>query len=157
MSINANMKTSANGLDFTTHAEGFERKAYRDTGGVLTIGVGHVILPHEHHLRDATLTDEQIRRLLANDITVAENTVKRMVTVKLNQNQFDVLVDFVFNVGAAKFRSSTLLKKLNAGDYKGAADELNRWVYDEGKVQPGLVNRRREGRALFLTGKWKKW
>lgn len=157
MSINAALQTSDNGLAFIKFAEGFKLRAYRDTGGVLTIGVGHVIKPSEHHLRDATLTEEQVIRLLRVDIKEAEGIVKRLVTVKLSQNQFDAIVDFAFNLGGGQLRSSTLLRKLNAGDYKGAAEEFARWVFDDGVKQPGLVNRRREARSLFLTGTWKKW
>lgn len=157
MSPNAELKTSDNGLAFTKFAEGFRLKAYRDTGGVLTIGVGHVIKPNEHHLRDATLTEDQVFRLLRADIKEAEDIVKRLVTVKLSQNQFDAIVDFTFNLGGGQLRGSTLLRKLNAGDYKGAAEEFSRWVFDNGVKQPGLINRRRECRSLFLTGVWKKW
>jgi lysozyme len=72
------------------------------------------------------------------------------VHVPLTQNQFDALVSFVFNLGVGNFRTSTLLKKLNAGDNDGAAQEFGRWIHAGGKALPGLVRRREAERALFL-------
>lgn len=70
--------------------------------------------------------------------------------VYLTANQKAALIDFVYNLGAGAFGSSTLLKKLNAGDYKGAADEFPKWVYAGGRVLGGLVNRRKIERDLFI-------
>jgi lysozyme len=69
----------------------------------------------------------------------------------LNQNQWDALVSFVYNVGAGNFISSTMLKLLNQGDYKGAAGEFPKWVHTNGQINPGLVRRRAAERALFET------
>ncbi len=74
------------------------------------------------------------------------------VTVDLDQKQYDMLVDFAYNVGLGNFRSSTLLKLLNAGDYRGAADEFPKWVKASGKVMKGLQRRRFVNRAVFLGG-----
>ncbi len=76
--------------------------------------------------------------------------VNRLVTVPLTQNQFDALISFVFNLGIGNFRTSTLLKKLNAGDYTGAAKEFPPWVRADGKQLPGLIKRRDAEKALFL-------
>ena len=74
-----------------------------------------------------------------------------LVTVPLTQGQYDALSCFIFNIGAKKFRGSTLLRKLNDGDYKGAADELLRWTKAGGRELSGLVKRRKAERSLFLS------
>jgi lysozyme len=130
-------------------AEGLRLTAYKDGGGVWTIGYGHTGADVREGL---TIPLSEAERLLTRDLRVAENHVNGAVQVKLTQNQFDALVSFVYNVGGDAFRKSTLLKKLNAGDYLGAADQFPRWNKDNGKVVDGLTNRRREERALFLRG-----
>ncbi|MND20258.1 Lysozyme RrrD [compost metagenome] len=130
-------------------AEGLRLTAYKDGGGVWTIGYGHTGADVREGL---TIPLSEAERLLTRDLRVAENHVNGAVKVKLTQNQFDALVSFVYNVGGEAFRSSTLLKKLNAGDYLGAADQFPRWNKDNGKVVDGLTNRRREERELFLRG-----
>lgn len=128
-------------------AEGLRLTAYIDTGGVWTIGYGHT----GSNVREGlTIPLSEAERLLTRDLRVAEGHVNDAVKVKLTQNQFDALVSFVYNVGGGAFRSSTLLKLLNAGDYDGAANQLPRWNKDNGKVVNGLTNRRREERELFL-------
>lgn len=128
-------------------AEGLRLTAYLDTGGVWTIGYGHTGGDVREGL---TIPLSEAERLLTRDLRVAEGHVNDAVKVKLTQNQFDALVSFVYNVGGGAFRSSTLLKLLNAGDYDGAANQLPRWNKDNGKVVNGLTNRRREERELFL-------
>lgn len=128
-------------------AEGLRLTAYLDTGGVWTIGYGHTGADVREGL---TIPLSEAERLLTRDLKVAEGHVNDAVKVKLTQNQFDALVSFVYNVGGGAFRSSTLLKLLNAGDYEGAANQLPRWNKDNGKVIPGLTNRRHEERDLFL-------
>ncbi|EDV9112271.1 lysozyme, partial [Salmonella enterica subsp. enterica] len=87
---------------------------------------------------------------LDNDLRQVESCISERVTVALNQNQFDALVSFVFNVGRQAFSDSTLLKKLNEGNYRAAADQFTRWVYDNDKFVQGLYNRRVAERDLFL-------
>lgn len=128
-------------------AEGLRLTAYKDGGGVWTIGYGHTGADVREGL---TIPLSEAERLLTRDLRVAEGHVNDAVKVKLTQNQFDALVSFVYNVGGGAFRSSTLLKLLNAGDYGNAADQLLRWNKDNGKVVDGLTNRRREERSLFL-------
>jgi lysozyme len=115
---------------------------------VWTIGVGHTG-PEVHE--GQTVTQEQADALLASDVAWAENAVKRLVTVKLMQDQFDALVDFVFNLGETAFAGSTLLKKLNAGDYLSASYEFSRWNKAGGKVLAGLVTRRAAEVQVFVS------
>ena len=128
-------------------AEGLRLKAYLDTGGVWTIGYGHT---GPEVVKGLTITMEQAEALLTEDLRTAEDHVNSAVKVKLTQNQFDALVSFVYNIGGGAFKESTLLRLLNAGDYEGAANQLPRWVKDNGRLIDGLVNRRREERELFL-------
>jgi lysozyme len=85
------------------------------------------------------------------DVARFEDGVNKLVTYTINQNQFDALVDFSFNLGLGNLGSSTLLKKLNAGDIKGAAEEFLRWDKAGGKVLAGLTKRRKAERDLFLA------
>ena len=87
--------------------------------------------------------------ILRYDVALAEKAVNKLVKVPLNQNQFDALVSFVFNIGETQFASSTLLAKLNNQDYQAVPSELNRWVHGSGKKLPGLINRRRDEGDLF--------
>lgn len=147
------MKASEKCLDLIRRFEGFRSKPYRCPAGVPTIGYGST------RYADGTpvkLTDASITQAQADDIMRAtlgeyENAVNRYVTVPLNQNEFDALVDFAYNAGAKNLLNSTLLRKLNAGDRAGAAKEFDRWVYANGQVLPGLVKRRMAERNLFET------
>ncbi|WP_256849894.1 lysozyme [Pantoea sp. Fr-CA_6] len=141
------MKVSNNGINLVKRFEGLELKAYRDSVGILTIGYGHT---HAVKAGDA-ITGEKADAFLREDLQVAELTVNTSVKVKLTQGQFDALVSFVFNLGSGNFVKSTLIKKLNAGDYAGAADEFGKWVNAGGKKLPGLVKRRAAEREVFLT------
>lgn len=142
------MKTSAAGLAFIERWEGTRLTAYKDSGGVWTIGVGHT---GPEVVNGLTITAAKATDLLAEDVIEAEVAV-RQVTVPLTQAQFDTLVSFAFNVGNAAFRSSTLLRKLNAGDYAAVPAQLGRWVHDNGKVVAGLVNRRKAEGEMWALG-----
>jgi lysozyme len=133
------MKTSEAGKQDIKDYEGVRYKAYLDTGGVWTIGVGHT---GPDVYEGLTADENQVNQWLTDDLLEAEEGVERWVTVPLTQGQFDALVSFVFNLGEGQFRKSTLLRKLNAGDYDGARDQLHRWIYDNGRKLPGLVKRR---------------
>jgi len=136
------MKMSPKGAAILTVREGEKLKTYTDTVGVLTIGVGHTgpdVKP------GMTITKEQSQALLMKDLQWAEAAVNK-VAVPLNQNQFDALVSFVFNIGATAFAKSTLLKLLNAGDYGGAAAQFMVWT-----KQKELIGRRQGERDQFLT------
>lgn len=140
------MKTSDKGVEAIKGYEGEKLKAYRDTGGVLTIGVGHT---GPEVVEGLVIDRLQSFIWLKEDLVEAEDAVNRLVKVALTQNQFDALASFVFNLGEGNFSKSTLLKKLNVGDYDGARNEFKRWVYDNGKIQPGLVKRRYAEAEMF--------
>jgi len=147
------MEMSEHGLELLKQWEGFELKQYKDSAGLPTIGVGHLITQSEQASGEIVingvpvayangLTDDQVLDLLSQDVKPAENAVNNGVKVALNQNQFDALVSFTFNVGAGAFNGSTLLKVLNQGQYDQVPDQLRRWNKAGGKVVQGLVNRR---------------
>lgn len=142
------MKISASGLALLKGHEGLSLVAYLDTGGVWTIGYGHTKGVKEG---DACTPDQAVA-WLDEDADDAELCILMHVIVPLTQNQYDALVSFVYNVGNGSFIGSTLLRKLNAHDYTGAADQLKRWIHDNGKIINGLVARREDERALFMTG-----
>lgn len=154
------MKVGANGKNLFKEWEGLRTHVYTDSGGEPTIGIGHLLTRDERRsgkikigaslidYRDG-LTEDQCWQLLEQDLEVAEKSVNDAVTVTLNQNQFDALVSFTFNVGIGAFRGSTLLKLLNQGQYDQVPAQLRRWVRDNGKVVLGLVNRREKEISLW--------
>lgn len=138
------MKYSDEALEETRVSEGEKLEAYQDSGGVWTIGCGHT----KGVKKGDVITKAQSADFLKADVQVAENSVQRLVKAPLTQGQYDALVDFEFNTGG--LGKSTLLKLLNMGKYKEAALEFSKWVYDNGKVQPGLVTRRKKNAARFM-------
>lgn len=141
------MRLSPKGLELIKAHEGLRLRAYQDVVGVWTVGYGHTGTAKP----GMTITNEQADELLRHDVEQFENAVNNLVHVPLNQNQFDALTSFAFNLGRAALYRSTLLRKLNAGDYTGAAAEFGRWVNAGGKPWPGLIRRRKEERELFET------
>lgn len=142
---------SQTALDLVSRLEGYSSTVYRDVAGFLTIGFGHKLKPGEEY---TTITREQAEALLAQDMQDAINVVNQYVHVPLTENQHAALVSFVFNTASRdpeRFANSTLLKKLNAGDYQGAAEEMSRWVYAGGEKVRGLIARRETEKTLFLT------
>lgn len=140
------MKISQKGLDLIKSFEGLELKAYKDSVGVLTIGWGST---GSHVKQGMVITKEQAEALLKEDVSRFEKGVNDFVKVPLTQNQFDSLVSFSFNLGLGNLKSSTLLKKLNASDYSGAANEFLRWNKAAGKVLNGLTRRRQAEKDMF--------
>ena len=147
------MQMSAPGLELLKKWEGFELKVYKDSAGLLTIGVGHLITQSEQSSGDILiagvavaykngLNNQQALDLLSQDVQPAEKAVNKGVIVALNQDQFDALVSFTFNIGVGAFNGSTLLKLLNQGQYAQVPVQLRRWNKAGGKVVQGLVNRR---------------
>jgi len=142
---------SNQGAKFIAGFEGFRADAYWDQwGSVWTIGFGHTggVRPGEK------VTKEQALKVLREDAATAGQAVKDLVDVELSQKQFDALVSFCFNLGGGALAESTLLKKLNRGDYKGAQHQFGRWVHAGGQVLPGLVKRRAAEARLFGGGSY---
>lgn len=160
------MEMSDNGLRKLTQWEGVVLFAYDDfdpparrrkikrgdkVNGTLTIGIGHTGTDVHPGME---ITEEEARELLRRDLQSFETAVNRAVKVPLSQNQFDALVSFAFNVGVGNFRSSTLLKKLNTGDYASVPKELMKWTKSKGKEMKGLVNRRSAEAGLWAKGQY---
>ncbi|MGV4147046.1 lysozyme [Citrobacter freundii] len=146
------MQTSDKGIALIKQFEGCKLTAYQDSVGVWTIGYGWA-QPVDGKLIRAgmTIKQETAERLLKAGLISYESDVSRLVKVGLTQGQFDALVSFTYNLGARSLSTSTLLRKLNAGDYAGAADEFLRWNKAGGKVLNGLTRRREAERALFMS------
>ncbi len=146
---NRNLRASDVLLAFLRGRERFRAQPYLDLGrsGVWTIGYGHT--GKDVTVGTAAITRERGEELLRADVAVAESAVRRMVVAPLNQQQYDALVSFVFNVGAGAFDGSTLLRLLNEGRYAGAAAEFPRWCHDDGAVVPELEARRAVEVAWF--------
>jgi lysozyme len=140
------MKTSFIGLTLIRDAEGDRLAAYYCPAGILTIGVGHTGPDVKHGMK---ITQAQSDALLAADLAKFEKAVARNVKVPLTQNQFDALVSFTYNLGEGNLRSSTLLKRVNAGDFTAAAAEFSKWDKAGGRVLAGLTKRRAAEAALF--------
>jgi lysozyme len=149
---------NAAGLGLIMASEGFEPVPKPCPAGKPTVGHGHVVRAGESFPRP--LTREEARDLLLSDLEGVQEDICRLVGVPLSDDEFSALVSFTFNLGATALATSTLLRKLNAGDYAGAADEFPRW--DKARVMdpksghkiittlPGLAIRRAAERALFL-------
>jgi lysozyme len=148
MSVN-NLTYDSDGLKLTESFEGCRLVAYQDVKGVWTIGYGHTgveVFP------GMTITQAQAETFLASDIIWASNFVNRNVTVKINQQTFDSLVDFTFNVGVGNFLHSTLLRLINAGVPAQAALQFASWCKSGGQYIAGLARRRQAEEDMFERG-----
>lgn len=136
--------------------------------GVWTEGYGHAIFYNGKPLKGvenkklayklATVTNEaEAEKLLIKDVGSFERFVERQLEVLVNQNQFDALVSFTFNVGTGNFQRSMLLEKTNMKDYKAASEEFPKWNKAGGKVLPGLTRRRAAEKKLFETSLRDSW
>ncbi|MCB2112610.1 MAG: lysozyme [Parvularculaceae bacterium] len=145
------MKISDAGIELIKRFEGLELQSYRDIAGVWTIGYGHT----ETAGPDQRISESEAEDLLRRDLAARERAVDQLTSKPLNQNEFDALVSFVFNIGAQAFKNSTVRKRLNRGDRLGAADAISWWnkASIEGVLReiPGLIRRRAAERARFLT------
>lgn len=135
--------------------EGYRSEAYPDPasgGDPWTIGYGTTVYPNGQKVRwgDKTRPDEA-EAWLQNDLLPRQEVVQQLVTMPLTDHQEAALVSFVYNLGEGNFRSSGLLRKLNAGDLAGAAEEFPKWNRGAGKVMAGLVRRRAAEKGLFET------
>ena len=145
------MAVSLFGVDLICDFEGKRLVAYDDGVGVWTIGFGTTIYPNGIKVKKGdTCTEAQAKSYMAHDLKKFEQAVNGAVNIPLNQNQFDALVSLAYNIGTGAFNKSTLVKKLNAGDIRGAADQFDVWVNAGGKRMQGLVNRRAKEKEVFL-------
>jgi lysozyme len=135
-----NLTYSDQGLELTKGFEGLSLNAYQDCAGVWTIGYGHTA---PNIIASTTITEAEAENLLRADLATAVTCVNRCVNVRITQNQFDALVDFCFNAGRGNFLQSTLLRKVNIGDFEGAIAQFGLWVHAGSKVVAGLVRRRK--------------
>lgn len=135
------------GINLIKKFEGLSLRAYKDVAGVLTVGYGHTGWDVK---LNTIITSDQAEDLLLDDLEYFCKVVDDCVKVQITNNQFAALVSFTFNVGGTALLTSTLLKKLNAGDIKGASSEFLRWNKAGGKVMAGLTGRRSAERDLFL-------
>jgi len=141
------MKISQEGLSLIKKFEGCELDAYKCAAEVWTIGYGSTKGVKEGD----TITQEEADKLLLHEMEEYEGYINNIVEVDLKQNEFDALVSWVFNLGPANLKASTLLKVLNAKDYQGVPEQIKRWNKAGGKVLEGLI-RRREAEALLFEG-----
>ena len=139
------MKTSQKGIDLIKHFEGCELNAYKCPAGVWTIGYGHIKGVQEGDV----ITEQQADEMLVEELNEYETYINTLVAVPLNQNQYDALVSWVYNLGSSNLNSSTLLKVLNSGDYAGVPEQIMRWNKAGGKVLEGLTRRRQAEADLF--------
>ena len=142
------MEISQEGLSLIKKFEGCELESYKCAAGVWTIGYGSTKGVEE----GMEISQERADMLLLEDVEVFEEAVSKLVEVPLEQNQFDALVSWTFNLGSTNLQNSTLLKVLNNEDYEGVPSQIKRWNKAGGKVLQGLV-RRREAEALLFEGK----
>ena len=145
------MQFSTTGLELLKKLEGFKAKPYADSGGKMTVGYGHLIVPGDGVALGDIIDPVKATELLSNDVRRTVDGVNDNVTSTITQNQFDALVIFVYNVGVTAFKNSTLLKMLKAGDVKGASEQLLRWDKVNGVSVSGLHNRRVAEQTLFNT------
>ncbi|SNR95578.1 lysozyme [Humidesulfovibrio mexicanus] len=144
-------RTNAQGVHIIKSSEALRLKAYRCPAGKWTIGYGDTGPTVRPGL---TITEAEAEERLARRLAFEfEPGVEQLLAVSVTGNQFSALVSFAYNCGLGEdgLAGSTLLRKLNAGDYDGAADEFPRWTRSKGRVQPGLVTRRAAERELFCT------
>jgi lysozyme len=152
-------RLSQRGAGFVARFEGCVLRMYNDPTNNATIGVGHLIHLGPINGREPEefrrgITRKRALELLMGDAGKAASSVRRLIKVPLNQQQFDALVSFTFNCGEGALASSTLRKRLNRREYAAVPTELNKWVLSGGKRLPGLVRRRKAEGVLFSSGRY---
>ncbi|KYQ83468.1 lysozyme [Acinetobacter sp. NRRL B-65365] len=139
------------GINLITSFEDLKLDAYDDGTGTWTIGFGTTVYPDGIRVQQGDhCTAEQAKSFFQHDLRRFQKAVNKAVLVTLSQNQFDALVSLSYNIGQNAFKNSTLLKYLNAGDYRAAADQFLVWNKGGGQILKGLVHRREVERTLFL-------
>ena len=146
------MKLSDNGYNFISSMEGVRTKAYKDSVGIWTVGIGFITVDGQKVNENTTLTTEQIKIQFTKQIATYENAVNNSVTSQINQNQFDALVSFTFNLGTGSLKSSTLLKKVNVNPADPSiTTEFSKWNKASGRVIDGLTKRRAAEAKLYFS------
>jgi lysozyme len=141
------MDLDGSGFAFLKGNEGCRLEAYQDSGGVYTIGYGCT----ENVCPGMTITQGEADAMLKAAVLPVCRAINKLVRIVLEQNQFNALVSFTYNVGIGAFENSTLLQKLNNGDFRGAQKEFLRWNKVAGEINAGLVDRRARESLLFLS------
>lgn len=136
-------------------SEGLRLVAYPDPGSKdglpITIGYGTTRINGNPVPRNLKITEKQAEEYLRNDLEKFADGVRKLIKVRLNDNQFGALVSFAYNIGLEAFKKSTLLRLLNTGDYNSVPAQMRRWNKNDGKVMQGLINRREDEIKLWLT------
>jgi len=158
------MKVSDKCIHMIMHHEGVRSKPYQCPALLWTVGVGHVIDPTHARVPvaerkalpipagwDRVLSNDEIMDILKKDLNRFEQGVERLIKVPLTQGQFDALVSFSFNVGLGNLQNSTLRMKVNREDFESASEQFLVWTKAGGKVLKGLVTRRTDEQALFVS------
>ena len=146
------MNISKEGLALIKHFEGCELKAYRCPANVLTIGYGHT----KNVTEDMEITQQEANDMLDEELIEYCEYIDKMVKVSLNQNQFDALVAWIYNLGPTNFRNSTLLTVLNQERYSDVPEQIKRWNKADGKILDGLIKRREAEALLFESKEWRE-
>ncbi len=153
--IDAQLKTSEAGLKHVAKQEGCRLNAYQCSAFVYTAGLGHT----KNVTASTVLTKQQVADYFIEDVAQAENSVDNAILRPALQHEYDMMVSFVYNLGAGNFKKSTLLKKFNRGENKSACGEYLRWIYVDGKNCQlkssncaGIVKRRQQEQKICLNG-----
>lgn len=143
---------SASCLQLLERIEGLKLNAYLDTGGVPTIGVGTTRYPNGNWVKMGDkITKEQAYDYLRHDVAGAAKDVDDLTTDAINQNQFDALVSFVYNLGRGSYQKSTLRTLINGNPNNAEIRaEFAKWKYDNGKIIDGLIVRRKLEADLYF-------
>lgn len=145
--------TSQKGIDLIKQFEGLRLTAYNDPGdGTVTIGYGTTRIGGMPVVLGMKITKDEAEQLLRKDVSSFEKSVSKLVKTPINQEMFDALVSFVYNVGESNFKKSTLLRLLNDEKHQAVAEEFQRWKFAGGKALKGLLRRRQAESKLFLEG-----
>ncbi|MBU2898045.1 lysozyme [Vibrio hepatarius] len=154
-SLNTDLGVSKKGLQHIANQEGCRLTPYQCSANVWTAGLGHT----KNMTESSVLNVQQVAEYFVIDVHEAEQIVKRRITEPATQGEYDMMVSFVFNLGAGNFTRSTLLKKFNQGNRKGACNEYSRWVFVNGKDCrikgndcAGISKRREKERSVCLYG-----
>lgn len=151
------MRTGKEALRIIKNWEGFRAAPYKCSAGVWTIGYGTTVYPGGQKVteRDPEISQAQAEGYLEDHIkTKIEPQLNKLINVMINQNQWDALVSFCYNVGLGNFKTSTMLKLIKKGLFAEAAKEFSKWNKAGGKELAGLIARRKEERLLFEKDPW---